>query len=106
MASAPLPGTSTPGGGWLSDRARTEEAIEVIRPLADAGDDVAELWLARWLAERGQVDELRRRVASGSYHALLELARSLTGHGCLDEPRALLIDRRNCYRAGWPGSMT
>src|SRR5262249_58541749 len=37
--------------GWLSDRARTEEAIEVIRPLADAGDDIAELWLARWLAD-------------------------------------------------------
>ncbi len=63
--------TGTPAGdeharrqlaSWLSDRARTEEAIEVIRPLADAGDDVAELWLARWLAERGQVDELRQRV--------------------------------------------
>jgi hypothetical protein len=24
---------------WLSDRARSEEAIEVIRPLADAGDN-------------------------------------------------------------------
>src|SRR5260221_14546710 len=32
---------------WLSDRLRTEEAIEVIRPLADPGDDVAELWLGR-----------------------------------------------------------
>jgi hypothetical protein len=40
---------------WLSDRAypgsmadpaKLGEAIEVIRPLADAGDDVAELWLA------------------------------------------------------------
>jgi hypothetical protein len=31
----------------LSNRARTEEVIEVIPPLADAGDDVAELWLAR-----------------------------------------------------------
>jgi hypothetical protein len=27
----------------LGDRDRTEEAIEVIRPLADAGDDVADL---------------------------------------------------------------
>ena len=26
---------------WLSDRGRTDEAISVIRPLADAGDDVA-----------------------------------------------------------------
>ncbi len=31
---------------WLAERARTGEAIEVIRPLADGGDDVAELWLA------------------------------------------------------------
>src|SRR5260370_28226669 len=33
--------------GGLPDRAKLDEAIEVIRPLADAGDDVAELWLAR-----------------------------------------------------------
>src|SRR5258707_7602453 len=62
FASGPQQEMSTPGASWLSDRLRTEEAIEVIRPLADAGDDVAELWLARWLAERGQVDELRQRV--------------------------------------------
>jgi hypothetical protein len=27
---------------WLSERAWTEEAIEVVCPLADAGDDVAD----------------------------------------------------------------
>src|SRR5260370_5219923 len=46
---------------WLSDRLRTEEAIEVIRPLADAGDDVAELWLARGLPAGDHLDELRQR---------------------------------------------
>jgi hypothetical protein len=46
---------------WLSDRARTEEGIEVIRPLADAGDDIVELWLAWWLAEPDHLDELRQR---------------------------------------------
>ena len=40
-----------------------------IRPLADAGDDVAELWLARWLADCDRLDELRERAGSGSYHA-------------------------------------
>jgi len=59
---------------WLSDRARTEEAIEAIRPLADAGDDVAELWLARWLADGDHPGGLRQRAGTGSYHALLELA--------------------------------
>jgi hypothetical protein len=35
---------------WLADRGRTQEAIEVIRPLAD-GENVAEMWLpAGWLA--------------------------------------------------------
>ncbi len=81
---------------WLSDRARTEEAVEAIRPLADAGDDVAELWLARWLADGDQIDELRQRAGVGSYHALLELA----GHGCLEELRALVADQRQLL-SGW-----
>jgi hypothetical protein len=79
---------------WLSDRARTEEAIEVIRPLAGAGDDVAELWLARWLADGGHLDELRRRAASGSYPALHELAEWLACHQHLDELRKLVVDHR------------
>src|SRR5215510_15021854 len=70
---------------WLSDRLRTEEAIEVIRPLADAGDDVAELWLARWLADGDHLDELRRRAASGSYPARHELTEWLSGHDLYGE---------------------
>jgi len=72
---------------WLSDRARTDEAIGLIRPLADAGDDVADLWLARWLADGGHLDELRQRTASGSYHARPELARLLAQHDLYDELR-------------------
>jgi len=72
---------------WLSDRARTEEAIEMIRPLADTGDDVAELWLARWLADGDHLDELRQRAASGSYHALPELAKLLAKHDLYGELR-------------------
>jgi hypothetical protein len=51
---------------WLADRARTEEAIEIIRPLADTGEDVAELWLARWLGERDHSDELRSACCAAS----------------------------------------
>src|SRR5262245_53509927 len=86
--------------GWLSDRARTEEAIEVIRPLADAGDDIAELWLARWLADGDHLDELRRRAASGSYPARHELTEWLSGHEHLEELHALLINHRELL-AGW-----
>jgi hypothetical protein len=74
-------------GRTLSDRAKMEEAIEVIRPLADAGDDVADLWLARWLADCDRLDELRRRADSGSYHAVRELARRLAERDMLDELR-------------------
>jgi hypothetical protein len=48
---------------WLSDRARTEEAIKVIRPLADGGDQVAERFLQVWLSR------LRERAAAGDEHA-------------------------------------
>jgi hypothetical protein len=79
---------------WLSDRARTKEAIEVIRPLADAGDDVAELWLARWLADCDRAGELRQRTGAGSYHALLALAGWLADHQCLKELRDLFVDHQ------------
>jgi hypothetical protein len=78
------PGTSFGG----PDRAQLGEAIAVIRPLADAGDDVAELWLARWLADprirqlkasrrhldrrlarAGDVDELRQRAENRDDYA-------------------------------------
>jgi hypothetical protein len=72
---------------WLSDRARTEEAIEVIRPLADAGDDIASLWLARWLADRDHADELRQRASRGDDHAQHELAGWLADHDMLSELR-------------------
>jgi hypothetical protein len=49
----------------------------VIRPLANAGEDVAQLWLARALAESGQVGELRQRADAANDYALQELARAL-----------------------------
>jgi len=85
---------------WLSDRARTQEAIEVIRPLADTGDDEAGLWLARWLAEQDQPDELRQRAADGDHHALTELAGWLAARDRLDELRVLVVEERELL-AGW-----
>ncbi len=58
------------------------------RPLADAGDDAAELWLARWLADCDRLDvELRECAGTGGYHATHELARLLADHDLLDELR-------------------
>ena len=55
---------------------------------------MAQLWLARWLADRDQLHELRRRSASGGYHALIELAGWLADHDCLEELGELLADQR------------
>jgi hypothetical protein len=88
---------------WLDDRARTEDAIEVIRPLADAGDDVAALWLARWLADRDHLDELRQRAATGSYPALHELAEWLERHEHLEELRELIRGHQDLLSAWLAG---
>ena len=81
---------------WLSDRAwcvsrpdqdKMAEAIEVIRPVADVGDEVAELWLVRWLIDGDRLDELRQRADGGSYYAVRELPRLLAKHDMLEELR-------------------
>jgi hypothetical protein len=85
---------------WLSDRAKTDEAIETIRPLADVGDELAQLWLARWLADGNHIGELRERAARGSSPALEELAGWLAGHQSLDDVRELAARHRD-ELAGW-----
>src|SRR5258708_35583717 len=50
--------------GGLPDPAKLDEAIKVIRPLADAGDDVAELCLARLPARGNHLRELRPRAGA------------------------------------------
>jgi hypothetical protein len=95
--SWPPPGMIMPGGSWpadraftgggVADRARLGEVNEVIRPLADAGDEVAELWLARWLADCNRLGELRQRAGRGGYHASRLLARRLAAHDMAGELR-------------------
>jgi hypothetical protein len=85
----------------LTDRVRIEEAIEVIRPLAAAGDEVAGLWLARWLADGDHLDELRQWAGSGSYPALHELAGWLVRH---EHSNSFPVSESCCW-SGWPGSM-
>jgi hypothetical protein len=95
-----------PSASWLADHSQPDQAIVVIGPLADAGDDVAQLWLARWLAWLGQAGELRRRAGAGDHHALMELAEWLARHDRLDELRELILaadgDERRDLSRGWP----
>jgi hypothetical protein len=49
---------------------------DVLRSLADAGDDDAQRQLARWLARFGDTDELRQRANAGDEHARQQLADS------------------------------
>jgi hypothetical protein len=53
--------------------------MDVLRMLADAGDDDAQGQLARWLARRGDIDELRWRADAGDEHARRQLADSPSG---------------------------
>jgi hypothetical protein len=48
---------------------------------------VAQLWLARWLAEAAEVGDLRQRADGGDYHAQQELPGCLAESGHLDELR-------------------
>ena len=51
--------------------------LEVVRLLADLGDDDARRQLAHWLARRGHIDELRRRADAGDEHARRGLGQAL-----------------------------
>jgi hypothetical protein len=78
---------------WLAERGRAREAVPVIRPLADAGEDVAQLWLARWLADCGQLGELRQRADAGDDHAVQELGQWLADHREFEELREFITAR-------------
>jgi hypothetical protein len=54
-----------------------------------------------WLAERDDVDELRRRAGTGDSHALWHLARWLAAQGRMDELRELLTDHRELLASNW-----
>ena len=76
----------------LADSARSRllygYAIPLYRHAADAGNASAASRLARLLAERGDLDELRARADAGDWNSASRLARLLAAHGDLDELRA------------------
>jgi len=72
---------------WLADRGRSDEAADLIRPLADAGDDLAASWLARWLTDERELGE---RAFAGDFYALQVLADLLAVQGRTGELRQVL----------------
>lgn len=52
---------------------------------------MADLWLARWLADHDHLGELRQRITTGSYHAVPELARRLAERNRPGELRKLAL---------------
>jgi hypothetical protein len=54
---------------WMGERGRPQEAIALIRPLADAREDIAQLWLA----ECDQAGELCQRADAGDDDAQRQL---------------------------------
>ena len=73
----------------LAEHGRYAEAVDLIRPLADAGEDVARLWLARWLAD-SDTAELRRRAQTGDFYCLEVLADSVRWRASAEEWREVL----------------
>ena len=62
----------------------------MIRPLADAGEDLASLWLWRWLADSDPA-ELRRRPQAGDFYCLEVLADSVRWRAPAAPERRLVL---------------
>jgi hypothetical protein len=77
--------------------------LDELRARADAGDGDAGWQLARLLAERGDLDELRARAGAGDGNAAWELARLLAERGDLDEATQILRGRADAgdENGGW-----
>jgi hypothetical protein len=61
----------------LADRGDLDEAVQILRPRADAGGPDAVTKLARLLADRGDLDELRARADAGDGEAATQLTKLL-----------------------------
>ena len=83
----------------LAEHGCYADAVELIRPLADAGEDVASLWLARWL-EDSDPAELRRRAQAGDFYCLQVLADSVRWRAPAEEWREVLCTADGQVRPG------
>ena len=69
----------------LAGRGDLDGAAQILRVPADAGDMFAALELARLLAGRRDLEELRARADAGDGYAARRLADLLAGRGDLEE---------------------
>lgn len=85
--------------GLLAGHGSYADAVDLIRPLADAGEDLASLWLARWLADSDPT-ELRRRAQAGDFYCLQVLADSVRWRAPAQEWREVPCSPDGCIRPG------
>jgi hypothetical protein len=91
---------------WLAERAGIEEAIEVIRPLAGGGDDVAELSLpAGWLTVATSMSCANALIAA-AITPYWSWPGSWPGTNAWTNCASSWLIAGSCWRAGGPGSMT
>jgi thioredoxin-like negative regulator of GroEL len=74
----------------LADRGDIGEALQILRPLADAGGRLAADRLAGLLADHGDLDELRGRADAGNQAAAYQLAGLLADRGDIGEALQIL----------------
>jgi hypothetical protein len=74
----------------LAARGEIDDALVLLRSLADAGDPVARTQLAPLLARHGRIDELRMRSAGGDWDCTLRLVDVLCASGRAAEAGAVL----------------
>jgi hypothetical protein len=86
----------------LAERGDLDEAEQILRPYADAGDTNAAGELTELLGRHRDLDELRARADAGQWYAAGMVAQRLADRGDLDELRA----RANADDYGAAGQLT
>ena len=99
-APGPTPATETPPA--LAKLLAERGDLDELRARADAGDEAAASRLAELLAERGDLDELRARADAGDGHAARQLAELLAERGDLDGLRARADAGDGSPPGSWP----
>jgi thioredoxin-like negative regulator of GroEL len=84
----------------LAERGDADGAVQILRPLADAGDMYAAQNLARLLARRRGLEELRARSDVGDWAAAATLADLLADRGDLDQAEQILRTRADAGDTG------
>ncbi|WP_203906836.1 tetratricopeptide repeat protein [Rhizocola hellebori] len=79
----------------IAEQGRINEALDILRPRANSGDEAAAHALVDLLVDQGCVDELRERANAGDSNAAYRLVDVLTQQNRLEEGVSMLRERAN-----------